>query len=135
MSAQFPTNRNKKFLLPLILVVAGLVLVSYKPLLSLLSPAKLELKIQQAPLIMPAVYKVYGNDNAMEGKYNLFKMLVTNTSSNTARNVEVAYEIPGYIEKKVLTKIPVLLPGQSSVVNCYPSFGDKIVEKTTSSRE
>ena len=29
----------------------------------------------------------------------------------------------------------MILPGESVVVNCYPSFQDKIIEKTTSSRE
>lgn len=128
-------SSSKKFLLPLILVVAGILLISFKPLYSILSPAKLEMKIQHPPVIMPAVYKVYSNENAMDGKYSLFKMLVTNNSSNTARNVEIAYEVPNYVEKKTILKVPVILPGQSVVVNCYPQFSDKIVEKTTSSRE
>lgn len=134
MSSNLPRRKNR-FLLPLILVVAGILLVSYKPLYSILSPARLDLQIQHPPVIMPAVYKVYSNENAMDGKYNLFKMLVTNNSSNTARNVEIAYDVPNYVDKKVLAKVPVMLPGQSVVVNCYPQFADKIVEKTTSSRE
>ena len=134
MSAQLPSG-NRKYLLPLALIVAGILLVSFKPLYSLISPAKLDLQIQRPPVIMPAVYKVYSNENAMDGKYSLFKMLVTNNSSNAARNVEIAYAIPNYIDKKTIMKVPVILPGQSVVVNCYPSFADKIVEKTTSSRE
>ena len=125
----------KRNWLPLVLLLAGIVLVSFKPIFSIISPVKLELQIQSPPVIMPAVYKVYSNDNAMEGKYSLFKMLVTNTSSNKATDVEVAYQIPNYTEKKTIMKIPVILPGQSVVVNCYPSFQDKIVEKTTSSRD
>lgn len=135
MGLQTPNRRNKNILLPLLLVIAGLVLVSFKPLFSLLSPAKLDLNIHYPPVIMPAVYKVYSNENAMEGKYSLFKMLVTNNSSNTARNVEISYQVPGYIERKTITKIPVIMQGQSVVVNCFPSFTDKIVEKTTSSKE
>ncbi|MBV9987301.1 MAG: hypothetical protein JO301_06455, partial [Chitinophagaceae bacterium] len=104
-------------------------------LFALVSPASLELKITHAPVIMPAVYKVYANENALGGKYSLFKMLVTNNSNNAAHNVEVQYEIPNYVEWKTVQKIPNLLPGESVVVNCYPSFPEKIVEKTTSSRE
>jgi hypothetical protein len=126
---------NKKNLLPLGLLVLGIILVSFKPIYSFLSPVKLDLKIQNPPVIMPAVYKVYNNENAMEGKYSLFKMLVTNTSNSKATNVEVAYQIPNYVDKKTIMKIPMILPGESVVVNCYPSFQDKIVEKTTSSRE
>ena len=58
-------------------------------------PAELETKIQPAPVIMPAVYKVYANEDALEGKYSLFKMSLKNTSSHAAENVEVSYEIPG----------------------------------------
>jgi hypothetical protein len=135
MSTQLPGWKNKKNLIPLALIVAGLLLVAYKPIFSNFSKATLELAIQRPPVIMPAVYKVYANENAMDGKYSLFKMLVTNTSSNTAKNVEVAYEIPNYIDKKTIIKIPMIMPGQSVVVNCFPVFADKIVEKTTASKE
>lgn len=126
---------NKKNALAVGLVLAGLCLLAYKPIISRFSPAKLETQIQHQPVIMPAVYKVYANENALEGKYSLFKMLITNNSSNAARNVEVAYQIPNYIDWKTVTKFPIILPGQSVVVNCYPSFTDKIAEKTTSSKE
>ncbi|MEP7252017.1 MAG: hypothetical protein ABI683_06540 [Ginsengibacter sp.] len=135
MNVIFSNVKKKKNVLPLILVVAGILMSFHRPISAIVSPAKLDLQIQHAPVIMPAVYKVYANDNALEGKYSLFKMLVTNNSNNTARNVEVSFEIPNYIEWKQVKKYPVILPGQSVVVNCYPSFDQKIVEKTTSSRE
>jgi len=75
----------QKKLLPIALIVVGLLAIFYKPLLNMVSSAKLELKIQQPPVIMPSIYKVYANENALDGKYSLFKMLVTNTSSNTAK--------------------------------------------------
>jgi uncharacterized repeat protein (TIGR01451 family) len=128
------TDQNKKWL-PVILIAVGALLAFHRPLFALVSPARLELTIQHAPVIMPAVYKVYNNENAMEGKYGLFKMLVTNNSNNAAQNVEVSYQIPNYIEWKTISKIPTILPGESVVVNCYPSFPDKIVEKNTSSKE
>src|ERR1700733_3891221 len=112
--------RQNKTLLPVILVVVGAVMAFHRPLFSLISPAKLDLTIQHAPAILPAVYKVYNNESAMGGKYSLFKMLVTNNSSNTAQNVEVAYQVPNYIEWKTISKIPSILPGESVVVNCYP---------------
>ncbi len=135
MNVIFSNVKKKKNVLPLVLVVAGLLMSFHRPISAVVSPAKLDLQIQHAPVIMPSVYKVYANDNAMEGKYSLFKMLVTNNSNNTARNVEVSFEIPNYIQWKEVEKFPVILPGQSVVVNCYPSFDEKIVEKTTSSKE
>ena len=135
MNVIFSNVKKKKNVLPLVLVAAGLLMAFHRPISAVVSPAKLDLQIQHAPIIMPSVYKVYANDNALEGKYSLFKMLVTNNSNNTARNVEVSFEIPNYIEWNQVEKYPVILPGQSVVVNCYPSFDQKIVEKTTSSKE
>lgn len=135
MSFQIPIAGRQKKIVALVLVGIGIILLAFRPVYSLISPARLDVQIQRAPLIMPAVYKVYGDDNAMDGKYSLFKMLITNNSGNTARNVEVSYEIPKYVEKKTIQKFPIILPGQSVVVNCYPTFPDNIVEKTTSSKE
>jgi hypothetical protein len=135
MAFDFRDVKNKKNLVPLLLVVAGLGLAFHRPISSMVSPAKLDMQIQHQPIIMPAIYKVYANENALDGKYGLFKMLVTNNSSNTARNVEVSYQIPNYVDWKQTAKFPIILPGQSVVVNCYPSFNEKIVEKTTSSKE
>lgn len=128
-------RKSKSIVVPIVLVVLGALIIFRQPLLGLFSKANIEVKIDHAPVIMPAVYKVYENEDALEGKYGLFKMLVTNNSSTPARNVDVSYEIPGYIEKKSIQKIPVILPNQSVVVNCFPAFDQKIVEKTTPSKE
>lgn len=132
MAQQFT---NRKILIPLLLIIAGLALAFHQPLLSTFNEADLEVKIEHPPVIMPAVYKVYENEEALDGKYSLFKMMVTNSGKNTARNVEVSYEVPGWIEWEAIQEFPVLLPGQSVVVNCYPSFDQKVVEKTTASKE
>ncbi len=127
--------KKKSNLIPIILVVAGLLMAFHRPIIGMVSPAGIDVKIQHAPIIMPSVYKVYANEDALDGKYSLFKMLVTNNTSNAAQNVAVSYQIPGYIEWTEVAKFPVILPGQSVVVNCYPSFDQKIVEKTTPSKE
>lgn len=127
--------KRKSSIIPLILVVAGLLMAFHRPIMGLVSPAGLEVKIDHPPIIMPSVYKVYANEDALNGKYSLFKMLVTNNTSNAAQNVAVSFQIPGYIEWTEIAKFPILLPGQSVVVNCYPSFDQKIVDKTTPSKE
>jgi hypothetical protein len=126
---------SKNHLLPILLIAAGLLLSFRHPLIELVSPVQLDVKIEHQPALMPAVYKAYANENALNGKYSLFKMLVTNSSKVAARNIEVSFQIPNYIEWATVTKIPTILPGQSVVVNCYPSFSDKIVDKTTTSKE
>ncbi len=122
-------------LLPWLLILAGLLLAFSRPLYSKLTPATLDIKIQEANAVMPAVYKVYGNEEALEGKYNLFRMVIKNTSGHAAENVVVKYEMPGFIKETILKKIKYILPGQTVVVNCYPKFEQAIVEKTTTSME
>ena len=132
------TKKNNGFIriiLPLLLIVAGLLMISGQFLSGLFSQAELEAKIEPNSVIMPAAYKVYGNEDALEGKYGLFKMLLTNNGKSAARNVKVSFEIPGYITETDLKKVPVILPGQSILVNCFPKFKEDIVDKMTSSRE
>ena len=128
-------KRSRNRLVALLFIVAGLLLSFRHPISGIISPARLDVKIDHQPAIMPAVYKVYANENALKGKYSLFKMLVTNNSNVTARNVDVSYQVSNYIDWTSIAKIPAILPGASVVINCYPDFPDKIVDKTTSSNE
>lgn len=126
---------SKKNVVPWVLIAAGALLAFTKPISGLLFPAKLELNIKPAPALMPSAYKVYANEEALEGKYSLFKMSLKNTSDKVAENVEVLFSIPNLVEEKLVKKIPKILPGQTAVVNCYPNLPQNIVERTTSSKE
>jgi hypothetical protein len=128
-------QRSRYRLLALILTIAGLLLLFRYTLISFASHAELSVNVEHQPAIMPAVYKVYANENALNGKYSLFKMLVTNKGNVTARNVDVSFQIPNYIGWTSVMKVPAILPGESVVINCYPDFPDRIVDKTTSSNE
>jgi uncharacterized membrane protein YgcG len=123
----------KKYL-PLVLLAGGLLMAFNRPIMGLISPVSLDIKISTPPVIMSSIYKVYANDEALEGKYNLFKMTIRNNSSVPARNVEVTYSVTDYIDNAVAERIPMIQPGQTVVVNCYPKFPDRIVEKTTESK-
>ena len=84
---------------------------------------------------MPAVHKVYSNPEALNGQYYLFKALITNNGNKTLEKVTMKYRIPGYIEWTELGTLGKMIPGQSAVVACYPTFDQKITEKTTESIE
>lgn len=124
----------KKLVFPILLLAIGV-----SSLLYFISQShgggNLDVKITNTPIVMPAVYKVYGNKDALNGKYYLFKMLITNTGGKTMNNVRVEYNIPGYIDWTELDKIAYLYPGQSSAIVCYPKFKDNIVDKNTPSSE
>lgn len=84
----------KKNILSIALMVVGLILL----ILSFMGIGKggnLEIKIDEAPLIMPAAHKVYANPDALDGQYYLFKAKITNTGSGTLEDVVVRYEVPG----------------------------------------
>ena len=123
----------KKYILPLVLVMAGAAMLCYKTFTAG-SMQDLDIKIESTPVIMPAVYKVYANSEAFSGRFYLFKMLITNNGSHPVLNLKTSYSIPKYIETTELQKMSRLNPGQSVVVACYPSFNDDIVSKTTSSK-
>ena len=124
----------KKILWPVVALVAGLVLVILHFFGGNMEDS-LKIEIQNAKVIMPAAYKVYANPDVLNGKYYLFKMLVTNEGNRPIDDVVVTFRIPKFIEWTEIGKIKRLNPGQSAVVSCYPSFNDNIVEKTTSSKE
>jgi uncharacterized membrane protein YgcG len=124
----------KKFF-PIALMAAGILMAFNKPIAGLISPADLKISISRPPIIMPSIYKVYANSEALNGKYSLFKLVITNTSGSAAKNVEVSYSVSNYIETTLAEKIPLIQPGQTAVVNCFPSFPEKIVEKMTDSKE
>lgn len=129
------TNKKKSLLPPLLLILIGLVLVYQFKAKEILTKGSIQVKIEPAVTIMPAAYKVYANENALGGKYNLFKMLVTNSGDHNVRNIDVSYEIPGYIPMTNIQKIPELPPGQSAVVLCFPKFNPDIVNKNSGSKE
>jgi len=98
-TSKFSSLTGNKYL-PFILIAAGLLVSFAKPVMSKFSSAKLDVQIIPAPAIMPSIYKVYANDEALNGKYSLFKMVMTNNTDNTAENVEVSYEIPNTLRKR-----------------------------------
>ena len=123
-----------KKMIPIALIVAGLLMAFNKPLTGMLSPTELDVSITHPPVIMPAIYKVYENDEALEGKYSVFKMVIKNKSSTPAKNVVVKYKIDKLLDWTEAKTIPLIQPGQTVVVNAYPQFDQSIVDRTTESR-
>lgn len=119
----------------LLMIAVGMGLVAYEYTGTSSSPENISVQIIPTPYIMPAVYKVYENPEALDGKYHLFRMILTNKTSKPIRNVDVSYAIPNYIQRTSLKEIPLLLPGQKVVVACYPRFDPGIVSKKSRSRE
>lgn len=125
----------KKYWLSLVFFIIGIILL----LLHFLMPAggsgDLDVDIQPTSFIMPAAYKVYSNEEAMDGRFYLCKLLLTNEGGGELRNLRVSYQIPGYVEWTDMDRIKYLVPGQSAVLTVYPHFNPSIVDKTSTSKE
>ncbi|UJP65916.1 hypothetical protein [Mongoliitalea daihaiensis] len=116
----------------LILVGAGILIVNF---FGNSGEGNLKIQVEKAPYIMPAAHQVYANEEALNGKYFLFKVLLTNEGNNTLESVKVRYRVPGYVDWTDLETIGEMIPGQTASVVCYPKFGDQITEKMTESME
>jgi len=62
-------------------IAVGLLMSFHRPIIGLVHRQNSTCRSSTNLLIMPAMYKVYANDNALDGKYSLFKMLVTITAA------------------------------------------------------
>ena len=125
----------KKNIIPLGLIVVGAVLVSFGFLKKSNSKGEVTLDIIKTETLMPAAHNVYGNEEALDGKYYLFKAKLTNETNKTLEDVTVKYRIPGYIDWTELDVIGEMFSGQTAAVRAYPKFKDDIANKTTESVE
>jgi len=125
----------KKLLIPLLLSGLGLLLFGASFLLSNQGSGSLDIDIEKTTTLMPAAHNVYANEEALDGKYYLFKAKITNTSKNTLEDVTVRYRIPGYVEWTELDVIGEMFSGQTASVRCYPKLPESIAEKMTESTE
>ncbi|MEM5564062.1 hypothetical protein WNY78_03050 [Psychroserpens sp. AS72] len=122
-------------IIPLAITVIGALCFGGSFFLSNSSSGDLDVEIDKTAFIMPAVHRVYANEDALNGKYYLFKAKITNNSDATLEDVTVKYRIPDYIDWTELTVSGEMFPGQTIVIPCYPKFKDEITQKTTESIE
>ncbi len=124
----------KRLLLPAILALAGIVLIFFPKFFS--GSGNIDISIKPNSVIMPAAYKVYSNSDVAGGRFNLFKAVIKNTGKSEIKNLKVQFRVPKYIDE--WTDVPStkdLLPGQTAVVTCFPSFPQSVTEKNTTSKE
>lgn len=125
----------KKYSIPALLVILGLALTAMSFISSSSNKGEVVLDISKTEAIMPAAHNVYGNEEALDGKYYLFKAKITNKTNKTLEDVTVRYRVPGYIEWTELNVIGEMFSGQTASVLCYPKFKDDIASKMTESVE
>ncbi|MGY6522190.1 MAG: hypothetical protein ACXIUD_10695 [Mongoliitalea sp.] len=125
---------KKNIIVGLLLMLVGVGILMYTFLGSHVQ-GNLKIKVETAPYIMPAAHQVYANEEALNGKYYLFKVLLTNAGVGTLEGVKVRYRVPGFIDWTDLETIGEMIPGQTASVVCYPKFDEKITEKMTESME
>ncbi len=125
----------KKSFIPIVIALLGVVLLGLSFIFGSGGSGEVDIDIIKTSNIMPAAHNVYGNKDALDGKYYLFKAKITNKTNKVLEDVKVRYRIPGYIDWTDLDVIGEMYSGQTAAVLCYPKFDDKITQKTTESRE
>ena len=125
----------KTFIFPLLLMLVGAALLGFSFLNTGSANGELDVEIVKSNTLMPAAHNVYANENALDGKYYLFKAKITNNTNQTLKDIKVQYRIPNYIEWTEIQEIGEMFPGQTASVRCYPKLPENITEKTTESLE
>ena len=85
-------------IIPLAITIIGAICFGSSFFLTGSSTGDLEVEIDKTAFIMPAAHRVYANEDALNGKYYLFKAKITNNSDATLEDVTVKYRIPDYID-------------------------------------
>jgi len=125
----------KKNIIPIGLLMVGAAFLASSFILNSGTKGEIVLDIEKTETIMPAAHNVYSNEDALDGKYYLFKAKITNETNKTLEDVTVRYRIPGYIDWTELNVIGEMFSGQTAAVRCYPKFKDEISSKMTESVE
>jgi len=125
----------KKNIIPIGLLMVGAAFLASSFILNSGTKGEIVLDIEKTETIMPAAHNVYSNEDALDGKYYLFKAKITNETNKTLEDVTVRYRIPGYIDWTELNVIGEMFSGQTAAVRCYPKFRDEISSKMTESVE
>ena len=118
---------NKKFLFSgVVLIILSVVFFGLhffiKP-----PPSTLEIQLRSKPAVMPIAYKVYGNPEALDGRFWLVKAVLTNKGEQNIKNLKISYRIPDYIDWTTPNIYKEVLPGQTVVDRFYPKFPSKII--------
>jgi len=77
--------------------------------------------------IMTGAYKVYGMPDVMPGQW-LARAILKNTGPSVVRRLRVRFQIPGYSEWGLWTKLPEVVPGQTVVVPYHPVLDAKVAQ-------
>ncbi len=118
---------NKKLFFPgLVLLLVSAVFIALHFVLKP-PPSYLDLQIRSKPAIMPIAYKVYGNPEALDGRFWLVKLVLTNNGESSVKNLKISYRIPDYVDWTTPSIYKEVVPGQTVIDRFYPKFPPKII--------
>ncbi len=90
-------------------------------------PSTLDIQIRSKPAVMPIAYKVYGNPEALNGRFWLIKLVLTNTGKSNITDLKISYRIPDYIDWTTPSVYKEIIPNQTVIDRFYPKFPPKII--------
>jgi transglutaminase-like putative cysteine protease len=90
-------------------------------------PPNLALEVKVVPQVMTSVYKAYSSGDKL-----FATTTITNNGKDPVKDFQITYSIPGYIQNSGQENYSVILPGQTVVDWCYPSFPLKKMKEINS---
>lgn len=123
------------------LTIAGAVLIIIGAVLIVLGlggdsktgtgTGKIHLVLTNKPTLITAAYKVYGDNEAVGGKYFLAKLSLRNDGDGSLNNVRISYQIPDYVNWTTPDHYAEILPGQTIVSPFYPQLPSSVTKITS----
>jgi transglutaminase-like putative cysteine protease len=100
-----------------VLALVGLVLSLSGPHQPPPGPPSLNVSVRLVPQVITAAYKAYATSDQL-----FATTTITNTGKDPIKNFHISYKVPGYVATAGQEDYPVILPGQTVVDWCYPTF-------------
>ena len=96
-----------------------------------LGSPQIELNLRYRKNVMSALYKIYADPDAADGRYWVAKTIIKNTGTAPMRDVKVTYNMGEYADSYTSRPYTSVLP-RGAVVDCYyPLFSSKVAQLKT----
>ncbi|MBA7673843.1 hypothetical protein ES703_82049 [subsurface metagenome] len=89
---------------------------------------ELDLSLRCKPRLTPAIYKVYGNLDILNGDMWVAKAIFKNTGASNIRDLKISYKLGEYSDWSIPTTYSLIVPGGCVVDLYYPVISTRVTE-------
>ena len=89
---------------------------------------ELELSLKYKPRLIPAIYKVYGRLDILDGNMWVAKAVFKNSGDSNVRNLKISYKLGEYSDRSIPTTYSLVVPEGYVIDLYYPIIFSRISE-------